>query len=362
MVEASRGDEAFALVKTLCELPGPTGDERLVQDWLSERWGGFAQKVRRTRVNNLLARVGGSGPRLLLFAHADEIGFIVKSVSDDGFLYLWPYHTDIDGHLPFWYNPLNQPCQIVSSSGVIDGYIATASGHVVGGRGAKKERLAWNDFFVDLGATSAAEVAQLGIGSGSRVVWSPPTRRLRGNYVGKAMDDRALLAIATLAGEALAARDDLAYEVWLASTVQEENGLIGAASLPDEVDFDLAIALDVGLTGDVPGPDVRDFPAKLGAGPIVVDKDSSVHYSVALTEDLLAAAKRNALPVQRAVFQNYGSDAASLIRRGVESALVTCPTRYTHSPIETINERDLLNTVDLLVSFATTNRESLREQ
>lgn len=362
MAEASRGDEAFELVKTLTELPGPTGDESLVQNWLNERWGGFAQEVRRTRVNNLLARIGGNGPRLLLFAHADEIGLIVKSVSDDGFLYVWPYNADVDGHLPFWFNPLNQPCQVLSRGNVVDGYIATASGHVVGGRGAKKERLAWNDIFIDIGAASADEVTELGIGPGSRVVWSPPTRRLREHYVGKAMDDRAPLAIATMAGEALAGRDDLPYEVWLASTVQEENGLIGAASLADEVEFDLAIALDVGLTGDVPGPDVRDFPCKLGAGPIVVDKDSSCHYSVPLTEDLMAAAKRSELPVQRAVFQNYGSDAAALIRRGVESALVTCPTRYTHSPIETISARDLLNTVDLLIAFATTGRENLREQ
>lgn len=362
MADASRGDEAFELVKTLTELPGPTGDEERVQAWLSDRWGAFSDEVRRTRVNNLLARIGGTGPRLLIFGHADEIGLVVKSVTDDGFLHVWPYHSDADGHLPFWLNPLNQPCQVVSSGSVIEGYIATASGHVVGGRGSKKERLAWNDIFIDIGVTTPDDVTALGIGPGSRVVWSPPTRRLRDHYVGKAMDDRAPLAIATLVGQALAGRDDLAYEVWLASTVQEENGLIGAASLADEVQFDLAIALDVGLTGDVPGPDVRDFPSKLGSGPIVVYKDSSCHYSVRLTEDLLATAARSKLPVQRAVFENYGSDGAALIRRGVEAALVTCPTRYTHSPIETINEQDVLNTVDLLVSFATTSRESLREQ
>ena len=78
------------------------------------------------------------------------------------------------------------------------------------------------------------------------------------------MDDRAALAIATEAGRRLAGRDDLAYEVWLASTIQEENGLIGAASLQDEETFDLGIALDVGLTGDIPGVDERDFPCKLG--------------------------------------------------------------------------------------------------
>ena len=235
--------------------------------------------------------------------------------------------------------------------------IATASGHVIGGRHKVKETPEWNDWFVDLGVRSRAEVEALGIGPGDRVIWNPPTRRLRANIVGKAMDDRAALAIATLAGDRLAGRDDLAYEVWLASTVQEENGLLGAGGLADEERFDLAIALDVGLTGDIPGPDPCDFPSKLGAGPIVVYQDSSCHYSRRLSDRLVQVAQHQRIPVQRAVFQNFGSDGAELIRRGVETALVAYPTRYTHSPIETVSEDDLLGSVDLLVAFASTPNE-----
>lgn len=116
------------------------------------------------------------------------------------------------------------------------------------------------------------------------------------------MDDRAALAIATLAGERWAGRNDLAYEVWLGSTVQEENGLLGASGLVDELSFDIGIALDVGLTGDVPGPDSRDFPARLGAGPIVVYQDATCHYSCRLSDRLVSLARRNEWPVQRAVF------------------------------------------------------------
>ncbi|MDQ3410539.1 MAG: M20/M25/M40 family metallo-hydrolase [Chloroflexota bacterium] len=318
-------------------------------------------EVRRTNVNNLLALVGGSGPRLLLFAHADEICLMVKSVSEDGFLHLWTYYRDVDGHLPTRYTPVNQPGLVVSSTGNIDGYIATASGHVLGGRPGKQDRLVWNDIFVDVGAGSAAEVEALGIAAGSRVIWSPLARRPRGNIVGKAMDDRAPLAIVTLVGEALATRDDLPYEVWLGSTIQEENGLIGAASLADEITIDLAIALDVGLTGDIPGPDKRDFPARLGACPTIVYQDSSCHYSRILSDELIAVARSAAIPIQRSIFQHYGSDGSALIRRGVETALLTCPTRYTHSPIEMVSERDLLNTVALLTAFCATSRASLND-
>ena len=352
----------FALVKELSELPAPTGHEDAVQDRLAQRWSHFAQDVRRTRVDNVLARVGGAGPRLALVAHADEICLMVKSVSDDGFLHLWPYYSDQLGRPPRWFTPVNQPALVLSSAEPVPGIFATSSGHVVGGRKSQKDTLEWNDWFVDIGARCRAEVEERGIGPGARVIWNPETRRIGQNITGKAMDDRAALAIATAAGERLAARPDLACELWLASTVQEENGLLGASSVADEIALDLAIALDVGLTGDIPGPDKRDFPARLGAGPIVVYQDASCHYSRRLSDALLAAAKRENIPVQRAVFQNYGSDGAALIRRGIETALLTYPTRYTHSPVETVDERDLERCVDLLVALLTSDALPSRGQ
>jgi tetrahedral aminopeptidase len=225
----------FELVKELTELPGPTGHEDAVQDWIERRWGEFAQDVRRTRVNNVLARVGGTGRRLLLVAHADEICLMVKSVSDEGFLHLWPYYSDQLGRPPRWFTPLNQPALVLSSAGAVPGVFATASGHVVGGRNSQKDQFEWNDWFVDIGARTWADVETLGIGPGARVIWNPPTRRIGSNVTGKAMDDRAALAIATAVGERLATHEGLPFEFWLASTVQEENGLLGAASLVDEM-------------------------------------------------------------------------------------------------------------------------------
>jgi tetrahedral aminopeptidase len=341
----------FELVKELTELPGPTGREDAVQDWVERRWREFAQDVRRTRVNNILARVGGTGRRLLLVSHADEICLMVKSVTDEGFLHLWPYYGDQLGKPPRWFTPLNQPALVLSSADAVPGVFATASGHVVGGRNSQKDQFEWNDWFVDIGARSFAEVESLGIGPGARVIWNPETRRVRNNITGKAMDDRAALAIATAVGEKLAASEELPFELWLGSTVQEENGLLGAASLVDEMSFDYAIALDVGLTGDIPGPDKRDFPSRLGAGPVVVYQDARCHYSRRLSDKLIDVAKLQAIPIQRAIFQNYGSDGAELLRRGVETALLTYPTRYTHSPIETVDEGDLIHAVDLLVAF-----------
>ena len=361
-VEETMGEQddsarLFELVKTLTELPGPVGHEEPVQIWLADRWSRISDEVRRTRVGNVLARLGGRGPRLVLVGHADEICLMVKSVSEEGFLHVWPYYNDTLSQPPRWFVPINQPSLVVTDAGTVEAVIATASSHVVGGRNSQKERFDWNDFFVDVGVRSRTEPEELRIGPGCRVIWNPPTRRLRRSIVGKAMYDRAALAVATLAAERLASRNDLAYEVWLASTVQEENGLLGATSLVDEAAFDAAIALDVGPTGDIPGPDPRDFPAKLGGGPVVVFQDGSCHCSRDLSEALVRLGRRAGIPVQRAIFQHYGSDGAALVRRGVETALLAYPTRYTHSPIETVDENDLLACVDLLVAFLTTPRD-----
>lgn len=343
----------FALVKELTELPGPTGHEQAVQAWIARRWATFAHEVRRTRVDNVLARVGGSGPKLALVAHADEICLMVKSVTDDGFLHVWPYYSDQLGRPPRWFTPINQPALVISSAAPVPGIFATASGHVVGGRNSQKDSMEWNDWFIDIGVRRREEAEALGVAPGARVIWNPETRRIGQNITGKAMDDRAALAIATTVGERLAGRGDLRYELWLVSTVQEENGLLGASSVADDLPLDKAIVLDVGLTGDIPGPDKRDFPAKLGGGPIVVFQDASCHYSRCLSEGLIEAARSANALVQRAIFQNYGSDGAALIRRGIETALLAYPTRYTHSPVETVDERDLEQTVDLLVAFLT---------
>lgn len=346
--------DTFSIVKALTELPGPVGNEGAVQDWVETRWRGFGADVQRTKVNNVLARVGGSGEKLVLLAHADEICYVVKSISDDGFVHFGPYYGDTAGRPQRGMIPLSQPAAIVTSTGIVEGVFATASGHVLSPTVRTEFKFEWNDWFIELGCSSREEVELLGVHIGCKIIWNPTTRRVGANLItGKAMDDRVALAIATLAGERLYGRDDLRFEVWLASSVQEENGLIGAASLFDAIPFDRCIALDVGLTGDIPRVDSQTFTSKMGAGPVVVYSDSSVHYSWEFCQELVATGATNAIPVQRGVFQNYGSDGAALFRRGAATALLAYPTRYTHSPIETVDKRDIEATVDLIVAYVT---------
>ncbi|HLT19797.1 MAG TPA: M20/M25/M40 family metallo-hydrolase [Thermomicrobiales bacterium] len=339
----------YDLIKTLTEIPGPTGQEDRVHEWCANHWSQFAEHVEITQVGNVVARIGGEGPALIVLAHGDELGLMVKSITEEGFLHIWPAGPDRRGKPAHWYNPVNSPVLVLADNGDVDGQLVFASGHVIGGA-SDKQHFEWNDWFVDLGYSSRADVEALGIHPGTRVVVNVPTRRLGDTIIGKAMDDRAPLAVAT----ALAERVDttkIKYQLWVGSTIQEENGLLGAASIPDVHPFSYAFALDVGLCGEVPGTQAINHPAKLRHGPIVVYQDSSANYSARMCRATVEAARSRGIPVQQAVFQNYGSDGAELIRRGIETVLLTMPTRYTHSPNEMVTEADCDACVDLLIAF-----------
>jgi len=346
------GDLVYELLKTLCELPGPGGDEGRVQDLMAGRWGPRVKGLEHTGVGNLIARVGGNGPRLLMAAHADEISFVVKYVSDDGFLWITTGERDTDQRPSLRgpvFLPWGHPALILTTAGSVEGFFATLTGHVVAAKHQAKTQPEWNDIFVDIGVSSRAEAEDKGIRVGDRVIWNPPTQRIGPYAYGKAMDDRVGLAILDRLLDVID-RERLAYDVTYVSTVQEEIGLIGAESVARQTGCEMAIAVDIGLAGDVPGIDPRDVSPRLGAGPTIVHKDL-YQYNRQLTLALMRAAQSARVPVQPAVFAVYGSDAGAFTRQGLPAALVAVPTRYTHSPFEMLHLSDVELTVRLLKTF-----------
>ena len=345
----------FDLIKTFTELPGPGGDEWRVQDFLADHWHSRVQDLALTPVGNLIANVGGQGPRLMIAAHADEICFVVKYIDEDGFIWITSGQRNPE-QMPSLrasvFLPWGHPALIVTEEGAVEGIFATLTGHVLTPEQRAKTQPDWNDIFLDVGAASRAEVEAKGIQVGDRVIWNPPTQRMGDFVYGKAMDDRVCLAIMDRLLDVLD-RDRLAYELVFVSTVQEEIGLVGAESAAEASGCELAISLDVGLVGDVPGVDPRDVSARLGGGPTIVHKDLS-HYSRPLTLSILKTAKAAGIPVQPAVFAFYGSDSGAFTRHGLRASLVVVPTRYTHSPFEMVHLADVEATVQLLKRFLET--------
>lgn len=345
----------YERIKTFTELPGPGGDEWGVQNFLKQRWQPHVQNIELTPVGNLIATVGGSGPRLMLAAHADEICFVVRHISEDGFVWLASGQRNPEQRPTLRssvFLPWGHPALIITETGMVECLFATLTGHVLTPEQRAKTEWDWNDIFLDIGASSRETAEKLGIQIGDRVIWNPPTRRM-GDYVyGKAMDDRVCFAVMDKLLEVLD-RDALAYELVYVSTVQEEIGLIGAESAAEQAGCEKAIALDVGLVGDVPGVDPRDASARLGGGPSIIHKDL-YNYSRPLTLALMKTAREADIPVQPAVFNFYGSDAGAFTRHGIQAALVVVPTRYTHSPFEMVHLSDVEQTVALLKHFLET--------
>jgi endoglucanase len=342
----------FETLKLFCELPGPGGREERVHGLLMERWRSQVETIRQTPVGNVVARVGGSGPKLMLVGHGDEIGFAVKYISPDGFLYFTTGQREASGRPDLrgmYFTPMGQPALVIGREALIEGVFATLTGHILTPQQRDKLALDWNDLFVDVCLPSRAAVADAGLQIGDRIIWNPPTRQKGDFYYGKAMDNRVSLALLDTLLSRLD-RSRLQYDLYFGSTVMEESGLYGAQSINREAQCEYAIAIDTGLSGDVPGVDPRDVSTRLGSGPILIHKDL-YGYSFRLNNQLIDVARGASIPLQHAVHGIYGTDAGALLREDVAASALAVPTRYTHSPFEMVHAADLEMTVSLLLEF-----------
>ncbi len=347
------------LVDTLIELmeiPAPTGQEEPVLAWCRERWAAAGAEVTATPIGNVLARVPGTGPKLLLQGHADEIGFVVKSIDERGFVWLTDGQAGSRSFAERY--PVGQPALILGRGARVPGLFGAPTGHILATKADRGKTPTEDDIFVDVGVDSREEAEALGVHVGAGVIWNPPVRRLGRRWYGKAIDNRVALALIT---HLLSDVDHatFCYDITVAATVQEEIGLIGALALGHSGQFDLAISIDNGPVADYPGTSLREMPVQLGHGPALVYKDSWTHYDRRIIDRLLAVAEQHAIPMQPTIYPGFGSDGAALIRSGIPAALLAVSTRYTHSPFEMLDERDLLAAFDVLRAFVTTEASPL---
>jgi endoglucanase len=266
----------FELIKTLTELDGPVGQEGPVLDYIEPLWQSLGATTERTKIGNLIARCGGDGPKLLLAAHADELCYLVRAVDAGGFIWLangqgWQRQA---GNRNAFY--MGQRVKVLARSGPIPGVIATVTGHLASFALPELHELTWDDFWIDTGLTGPELLAR-GVTPGTRVIWDAETVQMGHHITGKALDDRVPLAVIT---EVLrrVPQAEMKCTLTLACTVQEEIGLVGAYGLAATERFDAAIAVEIGLAGDIPGVSPRSMPTALGRGPLLVHKDSLVHY------------------------------------------------------------------------------------
>lgn len=344
---AAAQDLTLNLLRDLTEAAGPPGFEEPVRKIMVEQMRPLADTITYDGLGSVIATQGKSGPRIMIAAHMDELGGMVRRTTPDGYITMQMLGGWLDQAL------IGQRWIIIGSKGPVRAVTGVRDIHVV----APDERtkvFPRDSVFLDVGAANAAEVAAMGVSPGDPVVPDAPFVVLNGtqNYMGKAWDDRIGCAVMIEAMRRLKGSNH-PNQLFFVATVQEEIGLRGAEASSALVRPDIGFAIEAGVVGDVPGARPEESQVSLGAGPGMFLYDSSAlpnRKLVALVKD---TARAKNIPLQLDLVQGYGDDSAEIQRSngGVPTVNLVVPTRYTHVHTGIINRRDFEQMVDLMVAL-----------
>jgi len=323
--------------------PGFEGDVAAVM----QRYLKGVGPISRDRLGSFICEKKGStaAPRVMLAGHLDEVGFMVKSVTKEGFIKFLP--------LGGWWGHvvLGQRFIIRTRKGDVLGVVGSKPPHELREEDRRKV-IDIKDMYIDVGAGVGFDVKKkLDIQAGDPIVPdSAFTEMANPNLMlAKAWDNR-LGCI--LAAETVKRLDGVAHPntVFAVATVQEEVGLRGAQTTAHKIRPDVGIALDVGIAHDTPGTEGDE---KLGGGPLVVVYDASVIPNPKLLELVRDTARKLKIPVQFETVERGGTDAGRihLNAEGVPSIAMGCAARYIHSHVSIIDRRDVEQTIRLLVAL-----------
>ena len=325
--------ELLELIQTLNAAHGPSGDEGGIREKLAELARPLADEISTDAMGNLIVRKLGSGPRVMLCAHMDSIGFIVTHVEENGFLRV----GRLGGISPkeAAYTPVR--------------FAGGARGVIVPEEKADFGKLKLDECFLDIGAGDEAAAKQL-VQVGDSAVYDTPAFRTGDLVVSPYLDDRISCAVLLSALERIG---ECPNDLYLVFTAQEEVGLRGARTAAWSIAPDYAVAVDVTDVDDTPGSE-RAGTARLGRGAAVKVMDSSVICHPAMVALLEDTAREGDIPVQRDIMRAGGTDAGSihLTRTGVITGGISVPCRYIHTPAETASLSDADACVRLAAALA----------
>jgi endoglucanase len=330
------------LLADLVETPGVPGYEDRIRALVRAELEPHVDRIRSDAMGTLVGTIEGANPAydVVVAAHVDEIGFIIKHVDDEGFLELdalggWDprilraqrvtVHTD-DEHLP--------------------GIIGAVPPHTLTEE-QKESKPEIKDVRIDLGLDAEAVAERVSVGD--LVTMDGRLARVGEFVTGKSLDNRVSVLAMIEAARRLDAPD---VTVHFAATAQEEVGLRGASALGVDLDADLVLAIDTTVANDVPGFEPGERVTQLGEGAAIKLKDSSVITNHKLHRRIRRIAEERDIDYQLEVLPAGGTDTGSLQRAGGArpAGAISVPTRYLHTPTESVHRDDLAATIDLLVA------------
>lgn len=332
--------ELLELIQTLNAAHGPSGDEGGIREKLAELARPLADEISTDTMGNLIVRKLGSGPRVMLCAHMDSIGFIVTHVEENGFLRV----GRLGGISPkeAAYTPVR--------------FAGGARGVIVPEEKADFGKLKLDECYVDIGAKDR-ETALKAVAVGDTMIYDSPCFTNQGKVVSPYLDNRISCAILIKVLEEMELCPNDLYVVF---TVQEEVGLRGAKPAAWAVDPDYAVVVDVTDVDDTPGSE-KCGTVRLGKGPAIKIMDSSVICHPDMIQKLESQAKTLDMPTQRDIMRAGGTDAGVMhtTRIGVRTGGVSVPCRYIHTPVEMADLQDARDCAKLLCAFVQSKLESL---
>lgn len=320
------------LLKYLTQIKGPSGAEDMIRKAINDKVSNKCDEVITDALGNLIVIKRGSAhkkKKIMVAAHMDEIGIIVKRIDKEGFI-----RFDAVGGLEIRHLVGRRISFLNGVSGVISCEEEEFN---------KKPSL--DKLFIDIGSLSSDNVNEK-IKVGDMAVFCGDTLVNDDTVMSKALDNRVGCYILLKALEKVNGKND----IYMTFTVQEEVGLRGAGTAAYSIDPDFAIAVDVTDTGDTPGASVMDV--SMGKGAAIKIMDRSVLCDAYLRNFMIETAKRKKIPYQAEIMTDGGTDAGRIhiTRGGIKTGGISVPTRYVHSPSEMASISDINACIELLAA------------
>ena len=332
------------LLRELTETSGAPGHEDRVRDVVRDHLPDRVDRVRTDAMGNLVATVeGNSSPdfEVLVTAHMDEIGFIVRHIHADGFVQV----DALGGWDPRILRA--ERATVHAAEGDLPGVIGSPPPHT-SDNDYVRDKDEVRDVFIDLGLP--AEEVEDYVSVGDRVTLSQPLEPVGDLVTGKAIDNRvSVYALLKAAGRVV---PDVT--VHFAATTQEEVGLRGAEALGVDVDPDLALNLDTTIANDIPAFIYEeDYVTEVGAGAGIKLKDGIVIPNPKVVDHLVSVAETQNIDYQREVLPVGNTDTGPLQNSYGAKPVggISTPTRYLHTPTEAAHADDVDSVVDLASAF-----------
>jgi endoglucanase len=340
-------ESRIAFLRRLIATPSPSGFEQRAQQVIREEVRHYSDELRTDVHGNVIAALNPDGnPRVMLTAHCDELGFLVRYIDDKGFIYFAP----IGG-----FDPSTLPGERV--------YIHTANGPILGVIGRKPVHLLQSDergkapklseMWIDIGVNSKEE-AQALVAIGSVATRAAQLETLRGDVVvSRALDDKSgVFTVIEAMRHLYEQREKLKAGVFFVSAVQEEVGLRGARTSAFGVDPLIAVAVDVTFTSDHPQTSKHEIgDIALNGGPVIT---IGGHINPRIYNFLITAAEEAGIVYQidpQASGTGTDTDVIQVARAGVATGLVSIPCRYLHTGSEIVSLKDIDEIAELLSRF-----------